>query len=725
MITKKLYLLWTLILVAMFSFSAKADIVTLDGANEIANTFFANSASLQNKLIKNATQLEYAWDSNSLTQTGSSVMKSAEEAPTFYVFNNPDGEGFVIVSGDSNARSVIGYSYETTVTVADEIPAPMKDYLMGIDEEIKNIRANAITSNKKLKATLPETGGEQKIYLQTANWGQNAPFNNLCPVKNGVNCKTGCVPTAFAIVMRYHEWPERGTGTIYNPITGEAQSLGHTYDWNSMPLTYSTNWTEYNKTQVATLMRDLGFALGVTYGTGVTDVTDATTTANFLIVNNGKKSNFNYKSYEGTTGDYATSDAINSIDVWKEKIESSLNNGCPIPYASNNSGTGDTRHMFVLDGYTDNDYYHFNWGWNGSYNGWFMLTAMTPDAGDNYSWGSSKGSKHRAYFNLIPNAETYPITVTATPSNMGTVSINGGEAGATVNAEMYQGATATLTAHPAEGYALVSWTKNGEVVGTKNTIEVQVETTGNEYVANFDLASKVLVIKDYIISPSTVGLSDNSKVGVVTYQTTDEYPAALSLVSTKTDGTSLSAMSRISDDQIRLYAYDQATSSTSIKYTLSVPDGYIITEYGFEYSLNSKSYPCTITYSGGTMPSPTNTQWHPLTASVNEQTAEFTLTAEKSTSSSNFYIKNFKVSVAKEGGDNPSSIEENKQELPQIYATSQTITVNNYTGTLKVVNISGQVIADTYCKQTAQIEVGRGLYIVITEKEAVKLVIGN
>ena len=83
MITKKLYALWALILVAMFSFSVKADIVTLDVANEIANTFFANRASLQNKLIKNATQLEYAWDSNSLTQTGSSMMKSAEEAPTF------------------------------------------------------------------------------------------------------------------------------------------------------------------------------------------------------------------------------------------------------------------------------------------------------------------------------------------------------------------------------------------------------------------------------------------------------------------------------------------------------------------------------------------------------------------------------------------------------------------------------------------------------------------
>ena len=147
---KKLSMLGILILVAMFSFNVKADIITLDGANEIANAFFANSASSQNKLMKSATQLEYAWDSNSLTQTGSSVMKSVEEDPTFYVFNNPDGEGFVIVSGDSNARSVIGYSYEGNISAAGEIPDPMKDYLLGIDEEIKWARTNLTSGNSNL-----------------------------------------------------------------------------------------------------------------------------------------------------------------------------------------------------------------------------------------------------------------------------------------------------------------------------------------------------------------------------------------------------------------------------------------------------------------------------------------------------------------------------------------------------------------------------------------------
>ena len=210
---KKLSVLGMLILVAMFSFTAKADIVTLDGANEIANAFFANSASSQKKQMKSTTQLEYAWDSNSLKSQGSSMMKSVDEDPTFYVFNNPDGEGFVIVSGDDRVRSVIGYSYEGNIPAAAEIPAPMQDYLLGIDEEIKWARTNLTSSSKNLKATLTETGGTQKVYLETPSWGQHEPFNAQCYTSATSTTPgiTGCVPIAYAMIMKYHNWPNEGT----------------------------------------------------------------------------------------------------------------------------------------------------------------------------------------------------------------------------------------------------------------------------------------------------------------------------------------------------------------------------------------------------------------------------------------------------------------------------------------------------------------------------------
>ena len=636
---KKLSVLGMLILVAMFSFTAKADIVTLDGANEIANAFFANSASSQKKQMKSTTQLEYAWDSNSLTQTGSSMMKSVEEDPTFYVFNNPDGEGFVIVSGDSNVRSVIGYSYEGNIPAADEIPAPMQDYLLGIDEEIKWARTNLTSSNKNLKSAEVPDGGNIVKYIETALWNQRSPFNKLCPSST----PTGCVPTAFAIVMRHHQWPAKGKVAILPTGSGTntIDLSSHTYDWSKMPMSYSSYTTE-QADAVAQIMYDLGVSMEATYGS-TTDVNITTNIGKLFC------QNFDYLGDDMAQKDIGYNDAS-----WKDKISESLNADRPIPYAgtriiSEGESTEHGRHMFVLDGYTDNDYYHFNWGWGDNTNGWYTLTTMGPEG---YQYIQS----HKAYFNLRPNSTTYPVTATANPSSMGTVSVNMGTAGSTASAEMFSGATATLTAYPADGYALASWTKNGVVVGSKNTIEVKVGTSDNDYVANFDLASNVLVTKDYTIKPSTVGLTGSSKVGVVTYQTSDEYPAALSLASTKTDGTSLNAMSRNDDEQIKLYAYDQVTSSTSVKYTISVPEGYIITEYSFEYSLNSTSYPCSINYSGGTISSPADKGWHSLSpVSVNAQTAEFTMTAEKAHASSNFYIKNFNVTVAKEGGVTPPS----------------------------------------------------------------------
>ena len=88
------------------------------------------------------------------------------------------------------------------------------------------------------------------------------------------------------------------------------------------------------------------------------------------------------------------------------------------PYASTTNTSNTARHIYILDGYTDNDYYHFNWGWSGQGNGWFTLDNMVPDNTSNYS------NSHKAYY-IIPDATTYTVTATVNDSNMGTVSING------------------------------------------------------------------------------------------------------------------------------------------------------------------------------------------------------------------------------------------------------------------------------------------------------------
>ena len=74
----------------------------------------------------------------------------------------------------------------------------------------------------------------------------------------------------------------------------------------------------------------------------------------------------------------------------------SLAEGKPIYYAGwaaadNEAGhSGTSGHGYIIDGYfsdaIDTNYYHINWGWNGSYNGFFKLDAMRPSNSDFTKW---------------------------------------------------------------------------------------------------------------------------------------------------------------------------------------------------------------------------------------------------------------------------------------------------------------------------------------------------
>ena len=84
---------------------------------------------------------------------------------------------------------------------------------------------------------------------------------------------TGCTITALAIVMRYHQWPEKGVGTLpgYQTdtyrVTVPDLPLGHTYDWKNMLLEYPYfGYSQAEATAVATLMRDCGVMLQADFG---------------------------------------------------------------------------------------------------------------------------------------------------------------------------------------------------------------------------------------------------------------------------------------------------------------------------------------------------------------------------------------------------------------------------------------------------------------------------
>lgn len=317
----------------------------------------------------------------------------------------------------------------------------------------------------------------EKVYLQTANWGQNYPFNKQIFTSYGgsTNAKAGCVPTAYAIVMRYHGFPTEGTTkTLYNcQAPTYVEITDRVYDFSKMPLTYNRDWTQEQIDEVSKFFSHVLHAcFPSSIGTGATTVNEGQTSKvlndyfNYQLINASYQANF-------------------TMEQWAAKIKESLDNNCPIVYASNNAGTGDTRHMFVLDGYTENGYFHFNFGWGGSGNGWFKLDNITPTQGDDYSWKTDGSSEHYAVFNLAPYvAVNYNVTVTADLAEGGVATVNGEATVAVAEDD-----SVTLLATPNEGYQFEGWYLGEEKVSNETEFVVAV-TADITYTAKFAVVVK-------------------------------------------------------------------------------------------------------------------------------------------------------------------------------------------------------------------------------------------
>lgn len=446
--------------------AANAQDSATERAQATAERFFTQRAG---ETRNNANLLKKVWDSNILN-----VTRGAAEEPTFHAFAANNGKGFVIVANEGTESPVIGYSFDDILPNADNIPEGFKNYLAEFDREIRRARGSVTRAAVTDQATL----GNSVVELNTAKWAQGAPFNQLCPQKNGNTTLTGCIATAFAIVMRHHKWPASGTGNVYNPITGEKIMLGHTYDWDNMPLEYTSgNYTEKQATEVATVMRDVGFAYNLDYGTSSTGGTEnATKLRDYFGYNN-------LSELSGTSSGATQRFVVNNDDLWIKKIKESLDNSCPVPYVAVNKGTGsDAKHIFIVDGYTDNNYFHFNWGWGGFCNGFYSLAKMDPTQDDDYA---SSTTGHKAFFNLKPLKTTnyYTISASSNDERGGTATVNDA-----TNAELEEGAAVTLSAVANYGYIFQNWTLNGNIV-SQNATYSTTATADAHYIANFVVAA--------------------------------------------------------------------------------------------------------------------------------------------------------------------------------------------------------------------------------------------
>jgi len=327
-------------------------------------------------------------------------LTSEENQLLYYTFSLADDQGFIVISADDRVPPVLAYSFARQVQ-PDKEPPPAYHWFMGqLSDQIvyilkNNLPASPETAESWTTYTDPEFTPLRGIsgvnpMVQTI-WDQGCYYNEDCPYDASAtnycnHALTGCGATAMAQIIKFWGTPLHGVGShsYTHPTYGflSANFAGATYNYSSMP----GELTTYN-TEVAQLMYHCGIAQDMGYGpAGSTSYADAIDDAFRDFFDYNAALDWKWKS------DFTASQ-------WTSNLTGELDAGRPMLYYGNDNGQN--GHFFVCDGYQGTDYFHFNWGWGGSNDGYFYTSNLTPGT-------SSFNSNQGAIFNIFPNQTPPP-----------------------------------------------------------------------------------------------------------------------------------------------------------------------------------------------------------------------------------------------------------------------------------------------------------------------------
>lgn len=326
-------------------------------------------------------------------------MQTQKGEPAVYIFDRPASSGYLIVSADDTATPLLGYADSGSFD-ANNMPPQLEWWLSEYASQIDYASANGI------KNTYAPIANKKEIApLVKTKWNQGTPYNNLCPSVNNVKCPSGCVATAMAQVMKFWNYPDVGTGRVTATLpsggTGEGfiNLAQKPFDWNNMIDSYSGyDYTNEQGNAVATLMQAAGYAAKMNYAPGGSGA---------LSINAAISLSKNFKYNPNIQ--YLQRLYFNASE-WNEIVYNELAAGRPILYGGQSTSVG---HEFVCDGYDGNGYFHFNWGWGGMSDGYFILDALNPNSvGTGGGAGGGYNSRQDIIIGIQPSSVETDVYLT-------------------------------------------------------------------------------------------------------------------------------------------------------------------------------------------------------------------------------------------------------------------------------------------------------------------------
>ena len=343
-----------------------------------------------------------------ITSTYTEIFDGTE---VFHVYNLSP-EGFVIISASKSVEPILAFSYESSCNATDRHPAVeavLKSYASQISYAIKNnVQATQHVTDEWLHYTKNDFHSrevETVSPLLITKWNQGKYFNTMCPEDshgNDGHVVVGCVATAIGQIFNYFRYPAHGIGSY----SYEHETYGHqevnfaeqTYDYNYMPI----KPTDYNE-NLARLLYNIGVSVDMEYGpngSGMTNHKGAYTMYTYFGYSN--EAHYIFKDSTPTIiPQNVENDTVIPDSIWNGILVDHLNRHIPLYYAGWSDYDYQGGHAFVFDGYNDSTHYHINWGWGGSYDGFFTISNLAPG-------GSNLRLAHEVIINAVPANDYLP-----------------------------------------------------------------------------------------------------------------------------------------------------------------------------------------------------------------------------------------------------------------------------------------------------------------------------
>lgn len=303
-----------------------------------------------------------------------------DDHPGLHVVTN--GITSVLVAGDLQAQPILGWADHGDLPGLDaDMPDGLRELLAAWGQQILITRQappeRAVAANPNRAAwerllgagSRTQEGDQVKEIapLLAARWGQGAGWNAHCPVDAAGptgHTYAGCVATAIGQVLFHHRHPWRGRNiqSYWHDQYGDigVDFLEETPEWKAMNAQGASN-------AAARLLFLAGVSVRMNYGPR----SSTASTSNIPLALRG------FLRFD---------DAVRLVwrastppETWEDLIQEELQAGRPIIHRGQGAQGG---HAFNLDGWRSDGFKHLNFGWNGSYNGWYTLDDITPG-----SWG--------------------------------------------------------------------------------------------------------------------------------------------------------------------------------------------------------------------------------------------------------------------------------------------------------------------------------------------------